>query len=343
MTQNLPGHHAFSNIVAVSASMRSIFDAIKRIALFDTTVLITGESGTGKELVARAIHTNSKRKDRPFIALNCGAIPELLIESELFGYRKGAFTDATKDKKGLFEEAEGGTIFLDEIGDLPLTLQVKILRTLQEQQIQRLGDTQTTKIDVRIITATLKDLDKAVADQTFRKDLFYRLNVLTIHLPPLRVRREDISVLAEHFTEIQKKKHQLKKLVISKEALEVLRQYSWPGNIRELENCIERAAVFSELGIIDIKHLPEAILVHTRASSPLHQQQRELQGDSLSIKEHTKNIEIELITAALKNTSGNKTKAAKLLEISQRALLYKLKEYEFVTPERSSRSRKKKQ
>jgi two-component system, NtrC family, response regulator AtoC len=341
MAQNISEHKAFSNIVAVSASMQSIFDAIKRVALFDTTVLITGESGTGKELVARAIHSNSKRKDRPFIALNCGAIPEQLIESELFGYRKGAFTDATKDKSGLFEEAEGGTIFLDEIGDLPLTLQVKILRTLQEQQIQRLGDTQATKINVRVITATLKDLDKAVADQTFRKDLFYRLNVLTIHLPPLRVRREDIAVLAQHFAELQKKKHQLKKLTISKAALDILIQHSWPGNIRELENCIERAAVFSEHGMIDTQHLPESILALARVTSSSPQQQKP-RADSLSIKEHTKNIEIELISAALKETAGNKTKAAKLLEISQRALLYKLKEYQFITPERSQRTRKKK-
>lgn len=324
----LSGKYSFSNIVAKSKSMLAVFDTIQRLSTFNTTVLITGESGTGKELIARAIHESSSRKNKHFVAINCGAIPEHLMESELFGHRKGAFTDATKDKKGLFEEANGGTIFLDEIGELPLHLQVKLLRALQEQQIRRVGDEVQIPVDIRILSATLRDLEEDVKIGRFREDLFYRLNVVAIHLAPLRDRPEDLPVLIEHFLEKHSKRLNLPRQTIPQEVLKILLAYPWPGNARELENCIERMIVLSPGQTIEIDALPDSLVKAPGERLAAASSSGEQEDDSnLSIKQRTKDLEIRLIRRALQKTNSNRTHAAKILEISHRALLYKLKEY----------------
>ncbi|MDC0358120.1 sigma-54 dependent transcriptional regulator [Oligoflexia bacterium] len=315
--------YSFSNIVAQSKPMKELFETVKRLANFNTTVLIRGESGTGKELLALAIHHNSPRRGKPFIAINCGAIPENLMETELFGHKKGAFTDASRDKKGLFEEASGGTLFLDEIGEMSLHLQVKLLRALQEQQIRRVGDEAVIDIDVRVIAATLRDLENDVESGRFREDLYYRLNVVSLPLLPLRERPEDIPVLMEHFLKKHSKRLGLPSKKIDPEALKCLMQYRWRGNVRELENCIERALVLSEAELIDIDALPD----HVRKSFRSEGEDDALPEDNLSIKQHAKALEVKLIKRALEETKGNRTHAAKILEISHRALLYKLKEY----------------
>ncbi|MBX7143589.1 MAG: sigma 54-interacting transcriptional regulator [Oligoflexia bacterium] len=318
--------NASANIIAESSVMKEVLETVTRLANFNTTVLITGESGTGKELIARAIHYHSPRRSKPFIAINCGAIPENLVESELFGHKKGAFTDATRDKKGLFEEASGGTIFLDEIGELPALLQVKLLRALQEQQIRRVGDEEIINIDVRVIAATLRNLEEDVMDGRFREDLFYRLNVVAMHIPPLRERRDDIPVLVEYLIKKHSKRLNLPIKRITPEALKCLINYHWKGNVRELENCIERAMVLTESEAVDLDSLPAAI----RGAVPAANQEEslpEVGDDNLSIKQRTRTLEIALILKALKKTGGNRTRAAKILEISHRALLYKLKEY----------------
>lgn len=322
---NKPAATSNTEPVVASSSMQAIFETVDRLAGFNTTVLIQGESGTGKELIARTLHTKSARGSGPFVAINCGAIPENLIESELFGHKKGAFTDALRDKPGLFEEASGGTVFLDEIGELPLNLQVKLLRVLQEQQIQPIGDEKPRKIDVRVVAATLRNLEQDVQQGRFREDLLFRLNVITIDLPPLRDRPEDIPVLAKHF--LQKINARLHTAVsaIEPEAMSKLISHHWKGNVRELENCIERAIVLCDGGTITISNLPPALQNGDNASSTLL-----IDSDNLSIKQHTEKIERQLITRALDKTHGNRTKAAKLLELSHRALLYKLKEYDLV-------------
>jgi two-component system response regulator AtoC len=317
----------FSHIVASSTVMQEVFDTVMRLAPFSTTVLITGESGTGKELLARAIHENSPRKDNSFVAINCGAIPEYLMESELFGHKKGAFTDATRDKKGLFEEASGGTIFLDEIGEMPLHLQVKLLRALQEQQIRRVGDEELIGIDVRVVAATLRDLEEDVETGRFRDDLYYRLNVVSLHLPPLRERREDIPVLVEFLLKKHSKKLGLPQKTLSSEAETCIREHYWKGNVRELENCLERALVLSEEAQIQVADLPEAVRGAQGNRSSESPVDLSIADTNLSIKHHTRSLEIALINKALKKTNGNRTHAAKVLEISHRALLYKLKEY----------------
>ncbi len=317
--------YSFENIVSKNEKMQKIFDVIKKVSQYKSTVLITGESGTGKELVARALHYNSGRSQNPFIAVNCGAIPENLLESELFGHAKGAFTDAIRTKKGLFEEADGGTLFLDEIGELPGPLQVKLLRVLQDGEIRRVGEGKPIQIDVRIVAATVKDLQKEVNEGRFREDLFYRLNVLPLHIPPLRERKEDIPLLIRHF--IAKYNQTMNKNVTSVDhkALEMLMSYKWFGNVRELENTIERAIVLSEKNNIESENLPgeisdfkEELKIET------------LPDEEYSIKKASKSLEINLIKKALKKTKGNHTHAARLLEISHRALLYKIKEYEIV-------------
>lgn len=320
----LSERYSFNNIIAKSESFASVFDTIKRLSPYNTTVLITGESGTGKELIARAIHEHSPRRGRPFVAINCGAIPETLMESELFGHKKGAFTDASRDKRGLFEEAHTGTLFLDEVGDLPLHLQVKLLRALQEQKIRRVGDENDISIDVRVISATLRDLDEEMARGTFRDDLLYRLNVVSIHLPPLRERPEDITVLVEHFLKKHSTRLGISEKALPAEILKILVEYSWPGNARELENCLERALVLSEGDEIQMSALPHHIVPNStqkRAAVALDDE------GNLSIKYHTETLERALIARALQQTNGNKTQAAKILEISHRTLLYKLKEY----------------
>jgi two-component system response regulator AtoC len=313
--------HRFEDILAKSASMQEIFRTIVKISEYKTTVLITGESGVGKELVARAIHRRSKRSGG-FVALNCGAIPENLLESELFGHKKGAFTDAVADRRGLFEEAHGGTLFLDEIGELPLGLQVKLLRVLEDEKIRRLGETRDVQVDVRIVTATHRDLLAETKAGRFREDLFYRLNVLHVHCPPLRDRREDIPLLIEHF--LARNNARLGTVVrgLDTEARRLLYEYAWPGNVRELENTIERAMVLCEGDKITATDLPERV---REARDPV---QMQLASGELSVKKTMRIIEEILIRRALQKTKGNRTRAAEILEISHRALLYKIKDYE---------------
>ncbi len=322
LRKEIAREYSFENIVSKNEKMQKIFDVIKKVAQYRSTVLITGESGTGKELVARALHYNSERSQNPFIPVNCGAIPENLLESELFGHAKGAFTDAIRTKKGLFEEADGGTLFLDEIGELPGQLQVKLLRVLQDGEIRRIGESKTIQIDVRIVAATVKDLQKEVNEGRFREDLFYRLNVLPIHIPPLRERKEDIPLLIQHF--IGKYNQILNKNVadIDHSGLEALMNYKWYGNVRELENTVERAIVLSDKNYIQLENLPVEIQNFKEESQP-----EPMPDEEYSIKKASKSLEMNLIKKALRKTKGNHTHAARLLEISHRALLYKIKEY----------------
>ncbi|MBX3183972.1 MAG: sigma-54-dependent Fis family transcriptional regulator [Polyangiaceae bacterium] len=322
LREEIRREHQFEDILAKSAEMQRIFRTIAKIADYKTTVLIGGESGVGKELVARALHRRSSRAGAPFVAVNCGAIPENLLESELFGHKKGAFTHAISDRRGLFEEADHGTLFLDEIGELPLALQVKLLRALEEETIRRLGEGRDLKVDVRIIAATHRDLMKETQAGRFREDLFYRLNVLPIWVPPLRERREDIPLLIEHF--IQRNNARLGTSIrgVDSEARRLLYEYAWPGNVRELENTIERAMVLSEADQIVASDLPEAV---REARDPV---QLQLQSGELSVKKTTRVIEEILIRRALQKTKGNRTRAAEVLEISHRALLYKIKDYQ---------------
>lgn len=318
----------FSNIISKSKPMLEIFETVKRLAQFKTTILISGESGTGKELLARAIHFNSTRAHAKFVAINCGAIPENLIESELFGHKIGSFTDAVRDRTGLFEEANGGTVFLDEIGELPLHLQVKLLRVLQEQTIRRIGDEQDRKIDVRILAASHRNLDQGVKDGTFREDLFYRLNVVHIHIPSLRERPEDLPVLVNHFFTKHNKKLKTKVNKVADDVMSLFQQYPWKGNIRELENTIERGIILAETDTITMECLPEKMRELSESSFSLQAHSTlGIDEDNLSIKQKVRDLETKLILRALEATKGNRTHAAKLLEISHRTLLYKLKEY----------------
>ncbi|HAG50567.1 MAG TPA: hypothetical protein DCL42_04440 [Deltaproteobacteria bacterium] len=319
--QALQAEYDFKNIIAKSHQMIEIFQLIKKVADYNTTVLLTGGSGTGKELVARALHYNGNRRDKSFIAVNCGAIPENLLESELFGHVKGAFTDAVRNKNGLFEEADGGTIFLDEIGELPKDLQVKLLRVIQEGELRRVGDSKSRKIDVRIIAATAKDLMEEIKKGNFREDLFYRLNVVPIKIPPLRERQGDIPLLVNHFIERYAKKFGKAVKGISDMAMNLLISYAWPGNVRELENIIERAVILEDTEVIREENLPFT----KKTGQSLHQ--IEALSNDLSIKKAEEELEKTLIRKALEMTNGNKTKAAHLLEISHRALIYKIKEF----------------
>ena len=312
---------SFQNIVAKCEAMRKIFDTIQKIADYKTTVLITGESGTGKELIARAIHYNGERKHGPMVAINCGGLPENLLESELFGHVKGAFTDAKKDKKGLFQEASSGTLFLDEIAELSLSLQVKLLRVLEDEMVRPVGSTQFVKVDVRIIAATAQDLAEAVKQVTFRDDLFYRINVLSIHVPPLRDRKEDIPLLVNHFIEKLNKRLQKGIEGIRADALQVLMDYPWPGNVRELENVIERTMALTDRLEIHTDELPDEI--RSGQIAPVEP----WPTSSISIKNNTMALEKALIQRALSETNNNRTRAAKLLEISHPTLLSKMKTY----------------
>ncbi len=312
---------AFEGMVGAGEAMQTLFHTIDRVAPFDSTVLISGESGTGKELVAQALHRRSGRSKGPWVPINCGAIPEHLIESELFGHVKGAFTDASQDKKGLFQQAHTGTIFLDEIAELPLTMQVKLLRVLQEGEVRRLGDSRSVKVDVRVIAASHHVLSEQVKAGLFREDLFYRLNVIHLHLPPLRERTEDLPALIQHFITHQNKRLGTALRGVAPDALALMRQHTWPGNIRELQNCVERGVVLSRGELLQVDALPEAIRERNDA---LHQL---FHSDELSIKKLSAMLERVLIRRALEQTHGNRTNAAKLLEISHRALLYKIKAY----------------
>jgi two-component system, NtrC family, response regulator AtoC len=316
------GRFSYSGILSRNSRMLEIFSQIKKVADLKTTILVLGESGTGKELVARAVHQNGRRCQKPFVAVNCGAIPENLLESELFGHIRGAFTDASSDKAGLFEQADGGTLFLDEIGEMPLALQVKLLRVLQECEIRRVGDSVSRNVDVRVISATSRDLSADVGCGRFREDLYFRLNVFCLQLPPLRERVEDIPLLAEHFLERYGSGNENHPLRIEPDAMRSLMAHRWPGNIRELENAVERACILCEGDRITSSCLPHSI----RLFEESHQNGSD--GDeNLSIKKAEDTIERELIRKALAKTGGNRTQAAKILEISHRSLLYKIKEY----------------
>ena len=324
LKEQIRGESQYESILAKSPQMVEIFRTITKVAEFKATVLISGESGVGKELVARALHTRSSRKNSPFVAINCGAIPENLLESELFGHKKGAFTDATSDRKGLFEEATGGTLFLDEIGELPLNLQVKLLRVLQEDIIRRVGDSKDTKVDVRIVAATHRDLAAEAKAGRFREDLFYRINVLAIAIPPLRQRREDVALLVDHFLARNNLRMGTRIRGLSIDSKKLLMDYAWPGNIRELENTLERAMVLAEGDMLELHDFPERI---REALDPV---QMQLASGELSIKKTAHAIEEILIRRALTKTKGNRTRAAEVLEISHRALLYKIKDYKIV-------------
>jgi two-component system response regulator AtoC len=306
-------------IVAASSSMIQVLELVERAAEFKATVLLQGESGTGKEVLARAVHAQSPRRDEAFVAVNCAAIPENLLESELFGHAKGAFTGADRARRGLFSEADGGTLFLDEIGELPLALQAKLLRVLQEEEVRPVGEAKPRRIDVRVIAATARHLDAEVAAGRFREDLFYRLDVVRVDVPPLRERREDIPLLVDHF--LGRSLESLGKSVrsVDDEALERLVGYDWPGNVRELENVLERAVILARGERLTLADLPQN-LVSVRG-------ERRGTGRDLSLRRARRAVEARLISEALAATGGNRTHAARLLGISHRALLYKLKEY----------------
>jgi Nif-specific regulatory protein len=306
------------NMIGNSSSMHLVYENIIQVANANATVLIRGESGTGKELVAHAIHYNSPRAQKPFIKINCGAIPENLLESELFGYEKGAFTGATDRKQGKFELADGGTMFLDEIGELPLALQVKLLRVLQEKEFERVGGMKTIKINVRIIAASNANLEDAIQENTFREDLYYRLNVFPIYIPPLRERKTDILLLAEYFLAKYTKENNKHIKRISTLAIDLLNSYHWPGNVRELQNCMERAVLVCNEDTIQSTHLPPTL----QRVDTVEVRER------LSLAHQVENFEKELIVDALKKTRGIKSKAATYLSTTERIIGYKMKQYE---------------
>jgi len=325
LRRQLETQHRFENIIGKSSRIAEVFDTIRKIADSPSTAMVSGESGTGKELVARAIHFNSFRRDKPFVSVNCGAIPEGLMESELFGHVRGAFTGAIANKVGLFSAAEGGTLFLDEITEIPALLQVKLLRAIQLREIRRVGDTKDIKTDVRLIAASNRDLEEAVEEGVLREDLFYRLNVIPIQLPPLRERREDIPLLVAHF--LQKFSKELGKDVrgVTPEALGVLERYRWPGNIRELENVLERAIVLGAGEILEVDSLPASVRFagpDRRVTGAL-----EIPDDGLDLEATLDDLESRYLQRALDRTGGVQTKAAELLKMTFRQFRYKLQKH----------------
>jgi len=308
----------FRTIVGSSEAMERVFDVIRKVADTEAAVLITGESGTGKELVARSIHANSSRRDAPFVAINCAAIPRDLLESELFGHVKGAFTGAVRDKTGKFQLAEGGTLFLDEVGDLPVELQPKLLRALQEREVEPVGGTKVQKLDVRIVSATNLDIDKAMGDGTFREDLYYRLAVIPIHLPPLRERRKDIPLLIRYFCG----KHGSDKITFDKDALETLVTYPWPGNVRELENSVERLLIMRNGDVISLSDLPDKLRKNGAAGSAIIN----LPDEGYSLEQ----LEREVVVEALERNAWNQTAAARFLRIPRHTLIYRIEKYGIV-------------
>ena len=317
LRQELKEKYEFTHIIGNSNAMKIVYDQVTQVARSNATVLLRGESGTGKEMIANAIHYNSLRSKRPLIKINCAALPDTLIEAELFGYEKGAFTGAERTKKGRFELADGGTLFLDEIGDLPLQTQIKLLRVLQEREFERLGGVETLKSNIRLIAATNKNLEEAIARGEFREDLYYRLNVFSIFLPPLRERKSDILLLAEHFLEKYEAEHGKRIRRISTPAIDMLMSYHFPGNVRELENAIERAVLVCDANVIHGHHLPLTL------------QTAEISGTvtDLSLAAAVAAFERGMIQDALKSTKGNASKAAKMLDSTERILGYKIKKY----------------
>jgi Nif-specific regulatory protein len=317
LRQELKERYDFSNIIGTSGPTRQVYEQVAQVTQTNTTVLIRGESGTGKELIAHAIHYNSLRAKKPFVKVSCAALPDTLIESELFGYEKGAFTGATARKKGRFEMAEGGTIFLDEIGDINLGTQVKLLRVLQEREFERLGGTDTVRANVRVIAATNKDMEKAIAAGTFREDLYYRLNVFTIFVPSLRERKADLLLLADHFLDKFSREHNKVIKRISTPAIDMLMAYHWPGNVRELENALERAVLVCDGAVIHGHHLPPSLQTADSSGTVTR----------VSLKDAVAAYERDLILDALKTTRGNCAKAARLLDTTERILNYKIHGY----------------
>jgi Nif-specific regulatory protein len=307
----------YANMIGASVAMRQVYEQVGQVARTNATALIRGESGTGKELVAHAIHHNSTRARMPFVKVNCAAVPETLFESELFGHERGAFTGAHARKKGRFELAQGGTLFLDEIGELTLTTQAKLLRVLQFREFERLGGTETLRPDVRIVTATNKDMERAVSNGSFREDLYYRLNVFTIGLPPLRDRRADVPALAEYFLAKYATEHRRKISRVSSAAFDVLSQYAWPGNVRELENVIERAVVVCDGFVIQEHHLPDSIRIAAR----------EKPVEKLTLNEAVARLERQMIEEALRTHRGNSARAARALGTTERIVRYKAGKY----------------
>jgi Nif-specific regulatory protein len=316
LRQELQQRH-FSNLVGASGPMRQLYEEIGRVAGTNTTVLIRGESGTGKELIAQAIHYNSPRATKPFIKVNCAALPETLVESELFGHERGAFTGALSRKKGRFELAAGGTLFLDEIGELSPAIQVKLLRVLQEREYERVGGTEPVRADVRVVTATHRDLERALGEGSFREDLYYRLNVFPIFIPPLRARRADVLPLADHFVEKYAQEHGKSIKRISTPAIDLLSRYHWPGNVRELENTIERAVLMADGAVIHAHHLPPTLQTAEATGTVVH----------ASLGRAVETFERGLIEDALKTARGNRSQAARLLSTTERVLSYKVKKY----------------
>ncbi len=326
LKKELVKEYSFQNMVGNSAPMHAIFDLVKRVSQSPTNVMITGESGTGKEVVAKAIHYNGPLKDKPFVTINCGAIPENLMESEMFGHKKGSFTGAIADKVGLFEVADSGTLFLDEVGELPLSIHVKLLRAIQERIIRRVGATEDMKVEVRIIAATNRNLEDMVAKGTFRQDLYYRLNVINIRTPALRERAEDIPLLASHF--LKKYNDKLNKAIatISTEAMDILKKYNYPGNVRELENMIERTVALEAGSTI----LPESLppMVNTASGRKMASSNEiDVGDDGLDLDKVVGQIEKELLVKAIHAANGVKKKAAKLLKISFRSMRYRIEKY----------------
>lgn len=317
LKQELKEKYDFTHLVGTSNEMRQVYEQVSQVARSNATVLLRGESGTGKELIANAIHYNSLRSKRPFIKINCAALPDTLIESELFGHEKGAFTGADRFKKGRFEMADGGTLFLDEIGDLPLQTQIKLLRVLQEREFERLGGTSTIRSNIRLITATNKNLEEAIEKGEFREDLYYRLNVFSIYLPPLRERRSDILLLAEHFLEKYEGEHGKRIRRISTPAIDMLMSYHFPGNVRELENAIERAVLVCDSNVIHGHHLPPSLQTAELSDTETH----------LTLASAVAAFERDMIIDTLKSTQGNVAKAARRLASTERILGYKIKKY----------------
>lgn len=323
LNQALQYQYQFGNIIGKSKPMQAVFDLIRKVAKTKATVLVTGESGTGKELVAKAIHYNSPRHKQPFISVNCAALPETLLESELFGHEKGSFTGATSLRKGRFELADGGTLFLDEVSEMSPSLQVKLLRVLQEREFERVGGTKTIKVDVRIIAASNKDLREEVESGHFREDLYYRLNVVHIHLPPLRERTDDIPLLVAHFLKKYAKEMGEKEIKIAPEALNLIYNYTWPGNVRELENAIERAVILCSGQEIKPEHLPE----HLKEDSHVYPEIFQHLPPNLTLPQILEEIEARLIRRALIQANYVQSKAARLLGITKSLLQYKIKKY----------------
>jgi DNA-binding NtrC family response regulator len=329
LRDSLREKYDFGKMIGYSDCIRKVFEIIEKVASTDSTVVIYGESGTGKELVARAIHFNSNRKNFPLVPVNCGAIPEDLLESELFGHEKGAFTGAIRNRVGRFELAQGGTIFLDEIGDMSPALQVKVLRVIQERQFERIGGVKTINADVRIITATNQNLEKAVQEKKFREDLFYRINVIPVHLPPLRERGADIPIMANHFLQKFNKLKNKNVATITPEAMDRFLAYPWPGNVRELENLIEMLVVMKEEGTIGIDDLPPKILnAQQGEEEPLVN--IEMPEEGVSFNDIVSQFERELLVKALKKSGGIKNRAAKYLNLNRTTLVEKLKRFNMI-------------